>query len=122
MVVVGVCIIFATGFGLGYSRLTKYKLDQAGQAAKIEAQYQEQAAKVEKEKNDQINAINDKLSAALIQLHNRPSRPTKTSVTEGGTGVSLYAQDASFLEWESARADRLRVALEACYAQYDALK
>jgi hypothetical protein len=122
VVVACVLAIFAAGFGLGYSRLSAYKLNQAGQAAKIEAQYQDQAAKIEKEKNDQIDAINSKLSAALIQLHNRPSRPAQASTPENGTGLSLYAQDASFLIWEAARADRLRTALEACYAQYDELK
>lgn len=110
------------GFSLGYSRLTAYKLAQAQETAKIEAAYQAQAAKIEKEKNDKINAINAQLADALVQLHNRPSRPAKADSATCGTGATLYADDASFLIREAARADTIRAGLKACYDQYDSLK
>ncbi len=110
------------GFSLGYSRLTAYKLAQAQETAKIEAQYQEQAAKIEKEKNDKIATINAQLADALVQLHNRPSRSDKASPTACGTGATLYAEDGGFLIREAARADEIRAGLEACYKQYDSLK
>jgi Tfp pilus assembly protein PilO len=117
-----VLIVGGIGFSLGYSRLTAYKLAQAQETAKIEAQYQTQAAQIEKEKNDKIASINAQLADALVQLHNRPSRPPKADTTACGTGSALYADDAEFLIREAARADQIRAGLDACYKQYDALK
>ena len=110
------------GYRIGHGELVSYKLDQQAAAQKLEAQYQAQAAQIEKEKNDQITAINSQLADTLVQLQQRPSRPTKTSTATGGTGATLYAQDAEFLVREAARADEIRIGLQACYAQYDSLK
>lgn len=78
---------------------------------------------IRKTKDAQINAINNQLADALIQLRNRPSRSEyKAIIGQDGTGRSLSAEDAEFLIREATRADQIRVALDACYQQYDAVK
>ena len=60
---------------------------------------------------------------ALIKLRNRTSRnDNQANNGQGATGMSLSAEDATFLIREAARADGLRTALEACYKQYDEVK
>jgi hypothetical protein len=117
--------IFAMA-GLGYGKYEAYKLDsyKVAQAKAVhdkEIQSQEDTDKIRKVKDEQIANINSQLADALISLRSRPNRSQITSNGQGGTGLSLSAEDGSFLEWEAARADRLRSALEACYAQYDAV-
>jgi hypothetical protein len=81
------------------------------------------ADKIRKEKDAQINAINNQLADALIKLRSRTSRnDNKTNAGQGGSGLSLFAEDATFLDREAARADGLRTALAACYKQYDEVK
>lgn len=74
---------------------------------------------------DSTNAINKQLSDDLISLRNRPSRrdlPRNTTVNCKGTdGRSLSEEDAGFLTREAARADKLRVALIACYDYADSI-
>jgi hypothetical protein len=112
---------------LGYSfeafRFDRYKADQVLETQKLKDEHQTAADKIEKDKNDQINAINTRLANALVELRNRPSRPKfeASSVTACGTGATLYAEDGSFLIGEAARADTIRSALQACYEQYDSL-
>lgn len=112
-----------------------YKIVQSEERARLEKQYrdkeidwQAQAAQTEESKNAEIEAINSRLSSALDSLRNRPSRPTGSAVPKastsckGTTGASLSAEDARFSIGEAARADRLRAALQACYAAYDSLR
>ena len=89
-----------------------------------EHQYQAEADKIRKEKDDQINAINTRLANALVELRNRPSRPKSeaTNAATCGTGATLYAEDGEFLIGEAARADQIRSALQAWYDQYDSLE
>lgn len=87
-----------------------------------EHQYQSDADKIRKEKDDQIRDINNKLVDAVSELRKRPGRTTETSVGQGCNGSRLYAEDAEFLVREAARADQIRAGLEACYKQYDAIK
>lgn len=110
------------GYSFEHSRFIKYKADQAIQTANIEKEQQAQADQIRKTKDEQIANINDKLALALIELRKRPSRAEQASHGQSGTGLSLSAEDSSFLVWEAARADRLRTALDACYKQYDSLK
>ena len=101
-----------------------YKAEQAAQTQKLQDQHQAAADQIEKDKNAQIKAINDQLADALMQLRSRPSRAEAASNGQsisGRTGLSLYAEDSAFLIGEAARADKLRVELKACYAQYDAI-
>ena len=79
---------------------------------------------LEKVKNHEIDAINARLSAALVQLRQRPARrpdvPEAATACRGATGADLSADDAGLLVREAARADILRTALGQCQAQYDA--
>lgn len=111
------------GYSFEASRFDRYKADQVLETQKLKDEHQAAADKIEKDKNDQINAINSKLANALVELRNRPSRPQSeaSSVTACGTGLSLYAEDAEFLIREAARADQIRAGLQACYEQYDSL-
>lgn len=111
------------GYSFEKSRFDRYKLDQAEVTQKLKDERQTQADQIEKDKNAQISALNVKLSDALVQLRQRTARP-KTEAPDTatcGTGRSLYAEDAEFLIREAARADELRIGLEACYNQYDAI-
>ena len=87
-----------------------------------EHQYQSDADKIRKDKDAQIKAINNQLVDAVSELRKRPSRATETGTGQGCNGARLYAEDSEFLIREAARADEIRVGLQACYKQYDALK
>ena len=87
-----------------------------------EHQYQADADKIRTEKDAQIKAINAQLVDAVSELRKRPSRTAETNAGSCGTGSTLFAQDAEFLVREAARADEIRVALDACYKQYEAIK
>jgi hypothetical protein len=108
------------GYSIGYGKLTTYKLQQEAATRAKEAEQQTATDQIRKDKDAQINAINNQLADALVQLRNRPSRTTQTSSNgQSGTGSTLFAEDAEFLIREATRADQIRVALQACYAQYD---
>jgi len=121
-IIAGALIIFGAwynGYSIGYGKLTTYKLEQETATRTKEAAQQAATDQIRKDKDAQINAINNQLATALIELRNRPSRTQITNNGQSGTGLSLSAEDSTFLEWEAARADKLRTALEACYKQYD---
>jgi len=102
--------------------------EQAAQEKVIrdkEHDYQASADKIRTEKDAQIKAINNQLVDAISELRKRPSRTSEASVvqaTKGCNGSQLFAEDSEFLVRESARADTIRVALQACYEQYDSIK
>ena len=87
-----------------------------------EHQYQSDADQIRKDKDAQIKAINTQLVDAVSELRKRPSRATEASTGQGCNGASLYAEDSTFLVREAARADEIRVALQACYKQYESVK
>ena len=87
-----------------------------------EHQYQADADKIRKDKDAQIQVINNQLVDAISSLRKRPSRAEQAATGQSGTGATLSAEDAEFLIREAARADKIRVGLESCYAQYDAIK
>jgi hypothetical protein len=123
----GICVaVLAFSWYLGFSfersRFMAYKADQIAQTQKLEKEYQAAADKIESEKNAQIRTINNQLVDAISELRKRPSRAQSAGNGQGGTGLSLSAEDSIFLEREAARADILRTALSACYQQYDSLK
>lgn len=77
-------------------------------------------------RNHSIDLEHDEL---LRRLRNRSDRPAVSGdgvsapagpgpVTAGCTGTELHRQDAEFLVRESARADRLQVALQSCRDAY----
>ena len=112
-------VLFCSGFVSGCQH------QQASQEKVIrdkEHQYQVDADKIRMEKDAQIKAINSQLVDAISELRKRPSRSTETSYGKGCNGASLYAEDSEFLVREAARADEIRVALQACYKQYESIK
>ena len=112
-------VLFCSGFVSGCQH------QQSAQEKVIrdkEHQYQADADKIRTEKDAQIKAINDQLVDAISELRKRPSRSEQTPNGQGCNGSSLYAEDAEFLIREASRADQIRVALQACYSQYDSLK
>ena len=122
LVVVCLCGAGYLGYSLEASRFERYKALQAEQTQKAQELHQAAADQIRKEKDAQIVAINNSLSNALIGLRERPNRTQAASNGQGGTGLSLSAEDATFLDREAARADILRSALSACYSQYDSLR
>jgi len=119
----GLTIIALAGVGYGkyeHTVFEEYKAEEVANARLKEHQLQDATDQIRKDKDAQINAINNQLANALIELRNRPSRASKVSVNgQSGTGATLFAEDAEFLIGEAARADKLRAALQSCYAQYD---
>jgi hypothetical protein len=112
-------VLFCGGFVNGCS----YQQSKAEKTVRDkEHQYQADADKIRIEKDAQIKAINDQLVDAVSELRKRPSRTAEASNGKGCNGASLYAEDSEFLVREAARADQIRVALQACYNQYDAIK
>ena len=110
-----------SGFSFESGRFEAYKVRQTQLVQEAEQKHQEAADQIRKEKDAQIASINNSLADALIKLRERPSRAQGAANGQGGTGLSLSAEDAVFLEWEAARADILRSSLSACYQQYDSL-
>ena len=109
------------GFSLEAARFDRYKAAQQAATQKAQEEHQAAADQIRKEKDAQITFINAQLVDAVSQLRSRPSRTQASSNGQGGTGLSLSAEDSVFLEREAARADILRTGLSACYQQYDAL-
>ena len=109
------------GYSLEAARFDRYKTEQQAATQKIQEEHQTAADQIRKEKDAQIASINNSLADALIKLRERPSRAESTGNGQSGTGVSLSSEDATFLDREAARADIVRSALQACYAQYDSL-
>jgi hypothetical protein len=116
--VVGIAL-FCGGFVNGCS----YQQSKAEKTVRDkEHQYQADADQIRKDKDAQIKVINNQLVDAISELRKRPSRTSETSNGQNCNGASLFAEDAEFLAREASRADEMRVALDACYKQYDAIK
>ena len=123
---IGVAVISLAGsWYMGYSfessRFEAYKADQITETHKKEVEAQLATDQIRKVKDAQIANINNQLADALVSLRSRNSRTDKASNGQGGTGATLYAEDAEFLIREAARADEIRAGLQACYSQYDAV-
>ena len=109
------------GFSFSNHRFLEYKANQIAQTQKIQQESQAAADRIEKEKNAQIQAINNQLVDAISQLRQRPNRAQSANTGSCGTGATLSAEDAEFLIREAARADQIRTGLDACYKQYDSV-
>jgi len=119
-------LIFIAGWSINGWRYEKKianeKIAQERVIQQKEAANQAAADQIRKDKDAQINAINDQLANALIKLRSRPSRSQySTNIGQDGTGRSLSAEDAEFLIREATRADEIRTALDACYKQYNSI-
>lgn len=84
--------------------------------------YQTEADSIRKDKDAQLKDINNQLVDAVSQLRSRSSNATKTINGQDCNGAALSSPDAEFLVREAARADEIRVGLQACYKQYDSIK
>lgn len=123
---IGFAVLAMAGLGYGkyeHYQFEEYKAEEVKNAREKEHQQQDAADQIRKDKDAQITAINNQLADALVQLRNRPSRPSQ--VSENGqssaecTGAQLYREDSDFLQREATRAETIRIALKSCYAQYD---
>lgn len=112
-------VLFCTGFvsGCQHQQATQEKVIRDK-----EHQYQSDADKIRTEKDAQITAINSQLVDAISSLRSRSSNATKTVNGQDCNGAALSSSDADFLVREAARADQIRIGLQACYQQYDAIK
>ena len=111
--------LFCGGFVNGCS----YQQNKAEKTIRDkEHQYQADADQIRKTKDEQIKAINSQLVDSISELRKRSSRSSEASDRKGCNGSALYAEDAEFLIREAARADEIRVGLEACYKQYESIK
>ena len=123
---IGLAVIAMAGVGYGryeHNAFEKYKAEEIKNAREKEHQMQDATDLIRKDKDAQINAINNQLANALIELRNRPSRTNQSSnngqATSASNGSQLFYEDSTFLAREASRADTIREALKACYAQYD---
>lgn len=106
------------------------KLLAASEAAREREQVMiTSAEKIRKEKDAKIASLNSRVGTLSSELRQRPQRPPSTSEGspatgsgKGATGSELYREDSIFLLGEASRADRLRLALEQCYKQYDSVR
>ena len=116
--VVGIAL-FCGGFVNGCS----YQQSKAEKTVREkEHEYQAAADTIRKDKDAQIKVINTQLVDAISGLRSRTSSPTKTVTGQDCNGQTLSAPDAEFLIREAARADEIRIGLQACYQQYESLK
>ena len=122
LVVVCLCGAGYLGYSLEAARFDRYKASQQAATQALQEQHQAAADQIRTQKDAQIASINNQLLDAVSQLRSRPNRAQAAANGQGGTGLSLSAEDAGFLDREAARADVLRSALDACYKQYDSLK
>ena len=114
------------------------KLDTAQQTLRLlekntrtSTELQDKADNTRKAKNAQIAQLDADLATALERLRERPERPgganlpTDTGVgsaSSGCTGKELFRDDGEFLTRLAGDADKLRINLKACYAQYEAAR
>lgn len=118
-----IAMVAVTLFCGGFVNGCSYQQSKAEKVIRDkEHEYQAAADTIRKEKDAQIKVINTQLVDAISELRKRPSRTSETSAGSSCNGTSLYAEDAEFLVREAARADEIRVGLEACYKQYEAVK
>lgn len=108
--------------------VAKQSLKLSEQATRTTTNLQAAADNIEVTKNAQIDKLNVTVASLSGELRKRPQRPSGGNlpnnpgigkVVSGCTGAGLYGQDAEFLVGEAATAARLRIALKACYNQYD---
>ena len=123
---IGLAVLAMAGIGYGryeHNAFEEYKAEEIANAREKEHQIQDATDQIRKDKDAQINSINNQLANALVELRNRPSRTSQISsngqATSASNGSQLFYEDSTFLAREASRADTIREALKACYAQYD---
>lgn len=93
-------------------------------ARTVEAKWQDKFNLNARHLTNEINSIAAERDATAGRLRDaRKARMPEAARAEcqGGTGSELSGPDAEFLVREAARADTIRAALTACYADLDTL-
>ena len=123
LVAIALALLFSAylGYNFEHSRFLAFKASIIEETRKKEIEQQAKTDEIRKVKDAQIKAINNQLVDAISQLRSRSNSPTKTINGQDCNGATLSAPDAEFLVREAFRADQIRVGLEACYKQYDAV-
>lgn len=117
----------------GYARAVG-QAQKAADKARADAQTKTQQLQLEadqarKEKTDALQQLDRTSRALALRMRDRPERPASGAglptpavdgqAASGCTGARLYRADSEFLVWESARADAIRIELQACYSAYE---
>ena len=121
-IVIGMLFSIYIGYRYEHNNFMGYKAKIELATRAEEQKTQNATDEIRKVKDAQIRTINSQLVDAISSLHNRSSSATKTINGQDCNGATLSATDAEFLIREAARADQIRVGLQACYNQYDAIK
>lgn len=136
IILAGVLVAFGFVKGLQYEgqKFDAYKDEQEKAvleaklvSAQKTANLLSDAQVLEGVKNAEVKAIDARLRAALGELQKRPDRAPGftpgTSVGDGGCAPSqLYRADAEVALQLATDADKLRVAYQACQAQYNKVR
>lgn len=116
----------------GYARAVS-RAKAAADKARADAeqktkQLQTEADQARKEKTDALDELDRTARALADSLRQRPARPARGAglpapagagpAAGGCNGAQLYREDGEFLAREAARADTLRIELQACHAAY----
>ena len=114
------------------ARLAEEYAKAQAAAREKEQQLQTQADQLREEANEKQRNSNQLAAALADSVRKRPERtaPASTVSSTAGavcpacvcTGAELPRPDAEFLIREAARADELRIALDACVRQYETLR
>lgn len=109
------------------AKIEQQRADAESKAREQEKTWQEAANAIVKNQDAKLAATRRNLDAALDSLRDRPDRPAADSKPtgtdcKGSTGAELSRSDARFLAGLAARADEIRVGLEACYEFADKVK
>ncbi len=90
------------------------------------------ADQLREESNAKVQELSARAASLADSLRKRPERTAQGSAVSGAagagcapvacTGATLSREDAEFLAREAARADQLRIALDACVRQYQSLR
>ena len=112
-------------------KLEKQKQELTLKAKEVSKEIKNEIASIDSTKQNKIKDINKYSAGILNGLQQRPSRTNESSNSrdscnaenaKGSTGITLFQEDAEFLTREAARGDLIRIELESCYQQYDAVK
>ena len=127
-------MLIGLGWGIHNSGYDSGVADEKVAQAEITKEAVKKARAEEQEKQEKTNdatqiqfnelaTINDNLTNSISRLRKRANRqhlPKDAKANcSGTTGASLSAEDGEFLVRESARADKIRAALKACYTYAD---
>jgi hypothetical protein len=127
---------FAAGKAVVQADFDTYKAEQEKKYTDTVLKYrdreqamQETAAAEQEKHREKVRSIDSRLSAALVELRNRPERrtpdtqvPRSAEACVGVSGAELARGDAEFLARYAADAKKQREALRICETQYEQVR